>query len=212
MLLDVDLSKSTAWDLDRFTSILIGPGLGTKAVCSELIERSLKAPGAVIFDADALNWIAQHPNSISTSLQKGVRILTPHPKEASRLLGVALEDVERERYAAAKALSDRFRCWVVLKGAGTLICAPDGRTWVALVGDASLAKGGSGDLLGGMLAAFLGASGFSAERAILAAVVVHGLAAESCTQRFGQTFSALPRDIADAIPHVLRDLLLKQRC
>ncbi len=109
-------------------------------------------------------------------------MLTPHPLEAARLLGCDTRAVQRDRLAAARALAARFASVVVLKGTGTVIAAPDGRVAVNPTGNAALATGGTGDVLGGIIGALL-AQRLPRYEAALAGVYLHGLAADTLTAR-----------------------------
>jgi hydroxyethylthiazole kinase-like uncharacterized protein yjeF len=112
-------------------------------------------------------------------------VLTPHPLEAARLLGCDTAAVQRDRLAAARALAARYAAVVVLKGSGTVIAAPDGRVAVNPTGNAGLATGGTGDVLGGMIGALL-AQRLPPYEAALAGVYLHGLAADTlCAQGDG---------------------------
>ena len=102
-------------------------------------------------------------------------VLTPHPLEAARLLAISAHDVQRDRLGAARTLAVELRAIVVLKGAGTVIAAPDGRTSINPTGSAALATAGTGDVLAGMLGALL-AQGFDAWQSVVAAVWLHGAA------------------------------------
>jgi yjeF C-terminal region, hydroxyethylthiazole kinase-related len=135
-----------------------------------------------LFDADALNLISTNPSLAAEVTARGVQgdpcVLTPHPLEAARLLGTDARGVQRDRLAAARALAARFAAVVVLKGTGTVIAAPDGRVAINPTGNAALATGGTGDVLGGIIGAFL-AQHLPRYEAALAGVYLHGLAADT---------------------------------
>ncbi len=107
-------------------------------------------------------------------------MLTPHPLEAARLLGSDVKKVQADRLAAARQLAARFAGVIVLKGTGTIVASPDGRVSVNPTGNAALATGGTGDVLGGLIGAFL-AQRLPAYEAALAGVYLHGMAAEALT-------------------------------
>jgi ADP-dependent NAD(P)H-hydrate dehydratase / NAD(P)H-hydrate epimerase len=137
------------------TSILFGPGLAAEglpeAVQDEMRSLWRYSPTAMVVDASALSWLAATPVS-----PLGVRVITPHPGEAGRLVGGSAKDVQTDRLAALRALSKRFsNCWVVLKGHQTLIGRAEGEVFINGSGNPHLAQGGSGDLLGGYLAGLL---------------------------------------------------------
>ena len=137
------------------SSILFGPGLAAEELPETLKEdlRSLwrTSPLAMVVDATALDWLEPGP-----APDGAVRVITPHPGEAGRLLRTSAKEVQAGRLAALRALSKRFcDCWVVLKGHQTLVGRAAGDVFVNSSGNPHLAQGGSGDLLGGYLAGLL---------------------------------------------------------
>jgi hydroxyethylthiazole kinase-like uncharacterized protein yjeF len=163
--------------LHAMQALVVGCGLGTDAAARAAVEASLAADCAAVFDADALNLIAAHPaiNRAARRLGAAPRVLTPHPLEAARLLSVTAAEVQRDRIAAARQLAQRYCAWVVLKGAGSVIAAPDNRYWINTTGSPALATAGTGDVLAGMIGALL-AQGYAAQAAVLGAVWLHGCA------------------------------------
>lgn len=163
-------------------AICIGPGLGRDAGASALVERVISASpplGPVVFDADALFALAQRPAGFSPL----PGIVTPHPKEAARLLGVATADIEADRLQAARALVTRLGAVVVLKGARTIVS--DGQhDWICSSGHPALATAGSGDVLAGVIAG-LCAQGLPAVRAALLGTWIHGRAGSRLAQQLG---------------------------
>ena len=171
--------------------IVAGPGAGQSpsATSVSMFERTIlpaliAAAKPVVFDADALNAIAFNA-SLETALvarRSGPTILTPHPAEAARLLHKGTPEVNDDRLGAALAIAQRFNAHVVLKGAGSICAFPDGRWSVNTTGNAGLAAAGSGDVLAGMIGAFL-AQKLEPEKALQYAVCLHGAAADSCVAR-----------------------------
>ena len=160
------------------TALVIGPGLGQSTAALELVRSTLTAELPLVVDADALNLLADHRVAFNYLAQRRApTVLTPHPGEAGRLLGIGTEAVQADRLAAATALAARSRALVALKGCGTVLAAPSGRWWINPSGNPGLAAAGSGDVLAGMLGALL-AQGWPAEPAALAAVHIHGAAAD----------------------------------
>ncbi|MEY2633562.1 MAG: hypothetical protein RIR00_2216 [Pseudomonadota bacterium] len=160
------------------TALAIGPGLGRSDHASELLERSLAQPIPLVLDADALNLLSYEFTLQSALLARNTpHILTPHPAEAARLLELTTAEVQADRIAAVCQLAERFRAWVVLKGCGSLIASPQGRWWLNTSGNPGMGTAGMGDVLSGFLVALL-AQGWSAEAACLAAVHLHGAAAD----------------------------------
>lgn len=136
---------------------VVGMGLGVSANSEMLVSRLLSdSRGSFVLDADALtilaNWYAKR--DAVPSMDGQVRVLTPHAGEAARLLACKSEDVQRDREAAARAIAQRYKSHVVLKGAHTLVAAPDGtRIYTCEAGNPAMALGGMGDLLSGIIAA-----------------------------------------------------------
>jgi hydroxyethylthiazole kinase-like uncharacterized protein yjeF len=165
--------------LRAMQAIVVGCGLGTDAAARAAVEAALTADCPVVLDADALNLIAAIAavNRAARRPANAARVMTPHPLEAARLLETTVDAVQCDRIAAARALARRFNAWMVLKGAGSVIAAPDARYWINPTGTPALATAGTGDVLAGMLGALL-AQGHAAQDAVLGAVWLHGRAAD----------------------------------
>ncbi|HEX5056347.1 MAG TPA: NAD(P)H-hydrate dehydratase [Gammaproteobacteria bacterium] len=175
----VERASALAPLLQRATVVALGPGLGRAAWGRQLFARSLATAHPLVVDADGLNWLAAKPATRSDW------ILTPHPGEAARLLGISAGDVQADRYAAVRALAARYRGVVVLKGAGTLIAmADDPVTWVCDRGHAGMASGGMGDVLTGIIAGLL-AQGMTPFEAAKCGVWVHARAGERASAPSG---------------------------
>lgn len=203
-----------AWDEMLLQSDLkgivgaVGPGMGTEADAARVLENLLKSSLPLVADADALNLLSLHAEKLRPLLRKrGAEqtVLTPHPKEAARLLGKEVSDIQSDRYSALKALVEQFGCWVVLKGKGTLIGGPNQPVIVTTAGDSGLSKGGTGDLLTGIASSLL-AQGFPISQALPLAAFLHGRASEIVTQNFGHERSTLATDIAETLPMVFKEL------
>jgi ADP-dependent NAD(P)H-hydrate dehydratase / NAD(P)H-hydrate epimerase len=178
-------------------AVAVGPGLGliddTPALVRAL-ARDLDRP--LVIDADGLTALAGHVDVLRAA--RAPRCLTPHPGEMARLLGTNTDDVQRDRIAAARGLATATRIHVVLKGAATVIAAPDGRAVINPTGNPGMASGGTGDVLTGILGAFL-ARGLAPADACAAAVYLHGSAGDIAAARVGQE-SLIASDIIDALP------------
>jgi ADP-dependent NAD(P)H-hydrate dehydratase / NAD(P)H-hydrate epimerase len=160
------------------TAVAIGPGMGTDTNAQRLLAQGLGLDVPLVVDADALNMIsASPPMQSALAARKAASLLTPHPAEAARLLGVDTTAVQSDRVKAARALASRFKCWLALKGNGTVIAAPDGRWWINTSGNPGMSSAGMGDVLTGIVASLL-AQGLGAETALLAGVYLHGAAAD----------------------------------
>jgi len=162
----------------NLAALACGPGMGTSLQAAALLEHALDLPIPLVLDADAINLLA-FENNLQTLLTARLAptVLTPHPVEAARLLDVSAQEVQNDRIAAAVTMAERFGCHVALKGCGTVIAAPDGRWWINATGNPGLASAGSGDVLTGLILALL-AQGWPMESATLAAVHLHGAAAD----------------------------------
>ena len=156
----------------RASVLAIGPGLGQDAWAQMLLARALQAGKPMLLDADALNLLSAQPRALP-----GGAVLTPHPGEAARLLACDVAVIERDRFAAARALAARYAAVTVLKGAGTLVAAPDARVEVCTEGNPGMASGGMGDVLSGVIAALL-AQGLSAWDAARLGVALHARAGD----------------------------------
>jgi hydroxyethylthiazole kinase-like uncharacterized protein yjeF len=164
--------------------LAIGPGLGQSPRAHALLEVALAAPCTLVLDADALNLLAgDSALARHVARRSAPTLLTPHPGEAARLLGVSPAEIQSNRIDAALRLSAQFRAHVALKGAGTVIAHPDGRYAINTSGGPWLAQAGAGDRLTGMAAALVG-QGMAAGDALEAAVWLHGAAPA------GQSFTA----------------------
>ena len=160
------------------TALAVGPGLGQSDAALALLRRALETPLPLVLDADALNLVAAHPVlGKRCAARAAATLLTPHPAEAARLLGCAVDDVQADRIAAALELARRHRAHVVLKGCGSVLADTDGRWQINTTGNAGLASAGSGDVLSGIAVALL-AQGWPAADALAAAVHLHGAAAD----------------------------------
>jgi NAD(P)H-hydrate epimerase len=158
--------------LQKVSVLVVGPGLGQAAWGRSLLSAAANAPLPQVWDADALNLLAEE----RVSLPEGC-VITPHPGEAARLLGIGTADVQADRPAAARALSKKYTAVVVLKGAGSLIAHPDGRLALCHQGHPAMATAGLGDVLAGLLGALL-AQGMAPFDAACLAVWLHANAGE----------------------------------
>ncbi len=181
----------------RADVLVIGPGLGQAPWGRSLLSLAPQCRVPQVWDADALNLLATGAVELPNAC-----LITPHPGEAARLLGIATADVQADRPAAARALAARYHCAVILKGAGTLIADQDGRVSVCDRGHPAMASAGLGDVLAGVAGALL-AQGLSPFEAACLAVWLHAVAGERAGQ-LGRGLAA-----ADLIP-LIRLLLEEQ--
>ena len=181
------------------TAILIGCGLGNSRFTLEATEFAVKSGDCpVIIDADGLNSICGHINVLKEN-KKGV-IVTPHPAEFSRLMGKPVPEIQKDRIGAAKAFAAESGAITVLKGVNTVIAAPTGEAFVNTTGNPGLAKGGSGDVLAGIIAS-LAAQGVEPFYAAVLGAYLHGLAADRLAAK-KSLYGILPRDIVEVLPEI----------
>jgi len=176
-------NASAALHLPGVDVYAMGCGLGRDMVAQKLLHDALNLEAALVLDADALNILAQHPDLRFLLLaRKSETVLTPHPGEAARLLYCKIDKVQSDRAAAAKELAQKFSCGVVLKGADSLCVTRDGKTYINKTGNPGMSSAGMGDVLTGMIAAFI-AQGLSADKALLLAVHLHGAAGDALAEQ-----------------------------
>lgn len=178
--------------------LVVGPGLGQDAWGRSLFSVARSSGLPQVWDADALNLLALAPSTLPAN-----SVITPHPGEAARLLGISTADVQRDRPGAAHALAQKYAAVAVLKGAGSLIAAPDGRLALCDHGHPAMAGAGLGDVLGGVIGALL-AQGMTAFDAASLAVWLHARAGEQVGSAHGRGLAA-----SDLI-EVIRGLLQEQ--
>jgi hydroxyethylthiazole kinase-like uncharacterized protein yjeF len=194
------------------TALAVGPGLGQAGAAIDLLKQAIHSNLPLVLDADALNLLAAHP-VLAGHVQRrdAPTLLTPHPLEASRLLGTDINGIRADRVAAALALADKFNAVTVLKGCGSIIALPSGRSsgepvqagtpsgrtpgvllragqtqpsgrwYINTSGNPGMASAGMGDVLTGIAVSLL-AQGWDAEHALLCAVHLHGLAADQLVE------------------------------
>jgi ADP-dependent NAD(P)H-hydrate dehydratase / NAD(P)H-hydrate epimerase len=163
--------------LDKKTVLAIGPGLGQSEETERFVLGLLeKTDLPVVLDADALNILAKHKDKLDG--RNRLMVLTPHPGEMARLAGISTSEVQANREPLAREFSMKNHVTLVLKGWRTLIAHPDGSMAINTTGNPGMAKGGSGDILTGIVAAMLAQYPHTAGEAVNAAVYLHGLAAD----------------------------------
>jgi ADP-dependent NAD(P)H-hydrate dehydratase / NAD(P)H-hydrate epimerase len=191
-------------DLARATAILIGPGLGDAPTTQKFVEAllpSTKIP--LVVDADGLRHVAR----IKEWHEKlhAPAVLTPHPGEMSALTGLPKEEIQSSREEVARKYAQKWGHVVVLKGAFTVIAAPDGRTTIIPVATPALARAGTGDVLAGLIVG-LCAQGLDTYDAAVAGAFIHAQAGLLATETLGTTASVLASDVLDSIPAVIAEL------
>ena len=184
--------------LRHLTCLAVGPGLGQMPAAAFHLEAALGSPLPLVLDADALNTIASQAALHALVVARGQHgqptVLTPHPLEAARLLGLTTAAIQADRLGAARQLAEQFNCVAVLKGSGTVVAEPDRIPAINPTGNARLATAGTGDVLAGLVGARL-AAGASAFRAASEAVYAHGQAADCWPTSQALTAGALARQM-----------------
>ncbi len=187
--------------IEKATAVLVGCGMGnsenTRKV-TEFVIRNAKCP--VIIDADGINSISHNIDVLRE--RTGGTILTPHPLEFSRISGFSVKEIQRGRIEAAVRFAKEYGVITVLKGAYTVVAAPDGSAYVCDKGNAGLAKGGSGDTLAGIIGA-MAAQKIEPFKAAAAGVYCHALAADTALKKFPPEYM-LASDVTAALAEVFK--------
>ena len=195
-------------NLNRVTSMLVGPGFGMAETTQQFLDQLLgdaeieKLPSMVI-DADGLKLLSRL--SHWEKRLPPLSILTPHPGEMSFLTSLSVEEIQKERLAAARTYSQDWGHVVVLKGAFTIVAEPGGRTAVIPIASPALARAGSGDVLAGLVAGLRAQQTPAFESAVCAAMI-HGLAGLHAAETLGSTRSVLASDVLNAVMPVIAEL------
>ena len=174
--------------------IAFGPGLGRSAWARSMFEVAVADSRPAVWDADGLNWLAEHPNQVEA------RVITPHPGEAGELLGMAIAEIQADRIAAVEALRQRYGGVAVLKGAGSLVASGADVPSICTSGNPGMASAGMGDVLTGIIAALL-AQGLAAERAALVGVESHARAGDRAAR--GGERGLIASDLISALRDVM---------
>lgn len=194
-------TKISFKDID---ACLIGPGLGQSSQAAELIEKILtKDLPATVIDGDGLNTLSQKEKWWEKI--KGEVILTPHPGEMSRLTGLSIADIQKDRQNIAQKYAGKWKQTVVLKGANTVIVSCYGKAAISPFVNPVLATAGTGDVLAGIISGLL-AQGLKSFEAACVGVYVHGLAGEMLKDKIGKA-GALASDLLPLLPQSIRKLV-----
>ena len=188
--------------LQTMTVLALGPGLGASEESVKLVKRLYEETAIpAVVDADALNALAGTLRQIDK-----IRILTPHPGEMSRLAGKPTKEIQADRLGVARKFASETRTILVLKGDRTVIAFPDGETWINPTGSPSMATGGTGDILTGMIAGLVAQhSKGDWKRAIVAAVWLHGRCGELGAEKWGEE-AMLATDLLEFLPEAMNEV------
>ena len=184
--------------------LVLGPGIGVDedriGFVSEIL---LNYEGPIVLDADGLNCISQGKQELLLE-RKGATIITPHPGELSRLIGVSIKEIQKNRLEYSKEVSNKYNIITVLKGANTIVSNPKGEVFINPTGNPGMATAGSGDVLAGMIASFVG-QGIMPYEACILGVYCHGLAGDLAKLDKGE-YGMIASDILDKIPYSIGKL------
>ena len=195
--LDLLLKKSKGYDV-----VAVGPGLSKNKETDELIKRFIKkVDKPLIIDADGLNALKNDVNILKHRTKK--TIITPHPGEMSRISGLTINEIQRDREEIARKYAKEWNVIIVLKGYHTVIAHPDGRTIVNMTGGPALATAGTGDVLVGVISALWADNVKKPFDATSTAVYLHGLAGDVVAEKIGEK-SVIASDIIDILPDVIK--------
>ncbi|AIT08856.1 carbohydrate kinase [Candidatus Francisella endociliophora] len=196
-------------NLNTFSALAVGVGFDTTDDAQQVLELiidNLTQPA--IFDADALNIISTNQQIREKFIKLENKIITPHPAEAARLLGCTIQEIQDDRFAAARTLAKKYNATVVLKGAGSLICKDNG-IYINATGNQGMAVAGQGDVLSGIIGAFL-AQGLDTLSASRLAVYIHGLAGDKLAKKLGGYIGIFPSRVAEEVCEALNNIYILQ--
>lgn len=195
--LDLDSLPKIAAEAKRMDSIALGPGFGQAEATKQFVLKAVEEIQLpIVLDADALNALAGHLEVLRR--RHAPAILTPHPGEMARLTGLSVAQVQADRIGVARTLAGDHQVVAVLKGAQTIVADPDGSAYINPTGNTGLAKGGSGDVLTGLIAGLL-AQTRTALPAALCGVFLHGLAADLAADSIPPR-AMIASDVIDHLP------------
>jgi len=189
--------------LEKVDVAAVGPGLSTgdetKEVVYSIVKNS-KVP--IVLDADGINILAEDLSILKE--RKAQMVITPHPGEMARLLGTTVKEIQEDRINIARSFSKEWGVTTVLKGSRTIIASPEGEIYINTTGNAGMATGGSGDVLTGIIASFIG-QGLKPLDAAVAGVYLHGVCGDNIAQRNG-AHGLIAGDLAREIPKVIFEI------
>jgi NAD(P)H-hydrate epimerase len=200
---------------EKKTVLAIGPGISRNEETAELVRKIVSdAAATIVLDADGLNAFEGRAKDLNGKARKGGAkdakktrslVLTPHPGEMSRLTGLTIQAIQRDRVNVARTFAQKYGVILVLKGDRTIVAAPDGQAWVNPTGNPGMATGGTGDILTGIIAGMLAQNPQRAFEAVLAAVYLHGVAGDVACERVGEQ-PLVATDLIEALPQAFRQV------
>ena len=185
--------------------LAVGPGLGLGAEVTKFVQTLVRqSVGPLVLDADALNAFTGDSSGLCGGAGCEV-VITPHPGEMARLVGIGTDEVQASRIEVAREFARTRQIYVVLKGARTVVATPGGNTWINVTGNAGMATGGTGDLLTGVISSWI-AQSLNVEQACVLGVFLHGLAGDLAVAKHGEV-ALLASDVGDHLGLAVLDLL-----
>ncbi|QLE78703.1 NAD(P)H-hydrate dehydratase [Francisella sp. Scap27] len=202
----VKLLEKVFENIDSYSCLAVGVGFDTTKKSQQILEQIIESLNQVaIFDADALNIIAENEEIKQEFIKLKNKIITPHPAEAARLLDCTTKEIQDNRFEAVRRLAKDYNATVILKGAGSLICKDD-EIHINTTGNQGMAVAGQGDVLSGIIGAFL-AQGLDTLSASRLAVYVHGLAGDNLVKKLGGYVGIFPSRVAEEVCEVLNSYI-----
>ena len=189
--------------LPEYACVAVGPGLSQEKSTKRFVRTLIsQCPVPLVIDADALNALAEQPGLLRKSAV--AKILTPHPGEMARLTGLPKAKIESDRKKTAAEFAQKYNCVLLLKGPQTVVASPDGEIFLNTTGTPGMATAGSGDVLTGMIAAFLAQGVLPMEAAVWGAIM-HGEAGEFAAKDKTPT-AMIASDIIESIPQAFKKI------
>lgn len=181
--------------------LVLGPGMGKDTERISLVKEILSiSHKPIVLDADGINCIAEERETLTSRTYE--TIITPHPRELSRLLDINTEEIQLNRIKYCKQTAKIFKAITVLKGANTIIASPEGQVYINTTGNPGMATAGSGDVLSGIIGSFIG-QGIRPLNAAIAGVFIHGLAGDMAAMEKGE-YGLIAGDIVNKIPSAIK--------
>lgn len=187
--------------IDRIDAVAIGPGLSTHKETVRLVQKlitSISKP--IVIDADGLNALAGNTGLLKKAI--GPVVITPHPGEMARLVGISTNEIQKDREAIALKVAKEYNLIVVLKGYHSVVASQSGKMYINTTGNPGMATGGTGDILTGMIASFIG-QGISTFDAARLGVYLHGMAGDLAAKALGEV-SLVAGDILRYLPKAIK--------
>ena len=194
--------------LDSKTSLAIGPGISVNHKTEKFLLSLLKQSQIpVVADADAINIIAKNKEFLKEL--KVPIILTPHPGEMARLVETTSKEIQKNRIEYARSFAANYKCYVVLKGARSVIATPDGHIFINPTGNPGMSSGGMGDILTGVISALISQK-YNPEEACLLGTFIHGLSGDIVAEKTGCS-GITATDVANSIPEALKQVKIQKK-